>query len=270
MGIFSSFGFIKEQVTSSGGSNPIGSSLDVEYIVLAGGGGGRSYWGGKGGAGGYRASISGEISGGGCSAESPLSAVTGNTYNVAVGAGGGAGSQGGNSTLDTITSIGGGAAGKLGVCGGDGGSGGGGGNDACCPGSGTSCQGFDGVGGDEGCGGTMGLGGGAGGLNGLGVGSKVLTHTQANSISVGYVHTAGYRTYDDDAVIFGESGVGRNGSGGGAPGDSAVPGYDGVVIVKYPPNYTIQVGSGLTHTTFDNGTNKVTVFTQGSDTITFS
>jgi hypothetical protein len=267
MPVFSPFGFIDEQSAAEAPSN---APLNVEYIVLAGGGGGRSYWGGKGGAGGYRSSISGEISGGGCSAESILSLDTGVSYNVSVGAGGSAGSNGGDSSFNNITSIGGGAAGKLNVCGGDGGSGGGGGNDACCPGSGTSCQGFDGVGGDEGCGGTMGLGGGAGGINGLGVGSKVLTHEQANSVGVGYVHDPGYRTYDDDAVIFAESGIGRAGSGGGAVGDSNTPGFDGTVILRYPSNFTINVGSGLTSTTFNNGDNKVTTFTAGTDTISFS
>jgi len=149
------------------------SSLDTQYLVIAGGGGGggegATYGGGGGGAGGYRNSVPGESSGGPSSAETPLSLSTG-TYPITVGAGGNRGdlnngSLGGNSVFSTITSTGGGG-GQSGTCAtwptSDGGSGGGvgGTRDAESYGSGISGQGNPG-GGNTGSG-TGGGGGGAG------------------------------------------------------------------------------------------------------------
>jgi hypothetical protein len=79
-----------------------------EYLVIAGGGAGGPTIGGGGGAGGYRVSVPGETSGGGASAESPLSLTTGSVVTVVVGAGG-VNSNGGNSQFGTIVSIGGGS-----------------------------------------------------------------------------------------------------------------------------------------------------------------
>ena len=47
--------------------------VPVEYLVIGGGAGAGYFWGGGGGAGGYRCNVSGESSGGGLSAEAPLS-----------------------------------------------------------------------------------------------------------------------------------------------------------------------------------------------------
>jgi hypothetical protein len=43
-----------------------------------------------------------------------------------------------------------------------------------------------------------------------------------------------------------------------------------VVILRYPSSATITVGSGLTSSTATDGDDKVTTFTQGTDTIVFS
>ena len=46
-------------------------------------------------------------------------------------------------------------------------------------------------------------------------------------------------------------------------------GGSGIVIVRYPNTYTISVGSGLTSSTSTDGSDKITTFTAGSDTISF-
>lgn len=81
----------------------------VQYLVLAGGGAGAGGIGGGGGAGGYRSSALGELSGGGASAETPLSIALNTNYQVTIGAGGtrGAtentpGTNGGSSTLQPL------------------------------------------------------------------------------------------------------------------------------------------------------------------------
>ena len=95
---------------------PTGFSATAEYLVVAGGGAGGTY-GAGGGAGGYRSSVTGESSGGGASAESPLS-LTAGSYTATVGAGGasrasdtGLSNNGNNSVFGSITSIGGGGGG---------------------------------------------------------------------------------------------------------------------------------------------------------------
>jgi hypothetical protein len=62
------------------------------------------------------------------------------------------------------------------------------------------------------------------------------------------------------------SGTVNTGGGGGTDGN----GGSGVVIVKYPDSYTISVGGGLTSSTATAGGFKVTTFTAGTDTISFS
>jgi hypothetical protein len=61
------------------------------------------------------------------------------------------------------------------------------------------------------------------------------------------------------------AGTANTGGGGGA----YMAGGSGVVILRYPKNYTITVGAGLTSTTATIGTDKVTTFTAGTGTITF-
>ena len=69
-------------------------------------------------------------------------------------------------------------------------------------------------------------------------------------------------------------------TGGGGGGASNLPttatpqigrnGGSGVVILRYPNEYTVTIGSGLTGTTATDGSDKVTTFTTGTGTITFS
>ena len=111
-----------EVYTSTGWSFFTLTSYDynVDYLVIAGGGGGGLY--GGGGAGGYRTGTSFVIS-------------TGTTYTITVGAGGtggtgtspGEGVNGNDSVFSTITSTGGGGGGGNATTGKTGGSGGGGG-----------------------------------------------------------------------------------------------------------------------------------------------
>ena len=142
----------------------------VEYLVVGGGGGGSDT--GAGGAGGYRCSLAGEISGGGVPAESPLLVQSGVSVTVVVGAGGnagpdnGVGTQGGSSQFGSIISLGGGAGGRFDqASAGSGGSGGGGGLSAA--GLGTAGQGFNG-GPGWGSNAAPYSGGGGGGAGGLG------------------------------------------------------------------------------------------------------
>ena len=84
---FTSTGNSTFEITSGSG--------DIEYLVIAGGGGAGSlhtnnYWAGGGGAGGYRTKVAGQTSGGGSSAEPTLTLGTG-SYTVTVGAGGAGG-----------------------------------------------------------------------------------------------------------------------------------------------------------------------------------
>jgi ABC-type spermidine/putrescine transport system permease subunit II len=51
--------------------------------------------------------------------------------------------------------------------------------------------------------------------------------------------------------------------GGGAGGS-------GIVILKYPNMFTISIGAGLTGTTTSSGDFKITTFTAGTGTVTFS
>jgi hypothetical protein len=62
----------------------------------------------------------------------------------------------------------------------------------------------------------------------------------------------------------GGGGAGYTGSASGGNGGS------GVVIIRYPTLFTITVGVGLTASTTTVGGNKVTTFTAGTGTISWS
>ena len=65
---------------------------------------------------------------------------------------------------------------------------------------------------------------------------------------------------------------GTSSTGGGGGGYNA-SGGSGVVVLRYPSAYTITVGSGITEASgspFTESTDKVSVFTGGTGTITFS
>ena len=107
-------GFTIHTFTSSGTFAVQSGTRDVDYLVIAGGGGGFKDLDSKGGggAGGYRNTVSGESSGRNSAAESQLPIDAGN-YTVTIGAGGtqspAAGSEGAtkgaNTVFETITSL---------------------------------------------------------------------------------------------------------------------------------------------------------------------
>ena len=70
----------------------------------------------------------------------------------------------------------------------------------------------------------------------------------------------------------GTSGSANTGTGGRGTGgtSNAGTGGSGVVILRYPNTFTITVGSGLTSSTATDGDDKVTTFTAGTDTVSFS
>ena len=220
-----------------------------EYLVVAGGGGSASRSPGGGGAGGVLENFSG----------SPQGFYVSTNYTVTVGSGGAGGAGGGNndgnpgsdSVFGSFTAIGGGQSNLRGtLVGGNGGSGGGAseyGGDPTTGGNGTAGQGFDG--GDSSFDGSSGGGGGARGRNG----------SEGTNV----------------AGISGASNTG-GGAGGGAGGGTSSShaaggnGGSGIVILKYPNTYTISVGAGLTSSTTTDGSYKITSFTAGSDTVSFS
>ena len=220
------------------------TAIFVNYLVIAGGGGGGGTnnggpTGGGGGAGGYRSSVSGELSGRGASAETVLPVDAGVNYTVTVGAGASGsaynvfanGPQGSPSTFATITSTGGGPGGfgtqnnGAGFPGGSGGSGGGGasaGNGAGAAGAGTTGQGYDGgVGfnqnGAAGGGGAGGIGDNGGTLNGgnggIGVASSITGESVYRAGGGGGGSIGGYVT----------SLGGLGGGGAGSPGQNYRP-----------------------------------------------
>jgi hypothetical protein len=72
----------------------------------------------------------------------------------------------------------------------------------------------------------------------------------------------------------GLNGATNTGGGGGGQGGFGIKtggnGGSGVVIVRYPDVWTLNVGVGLTASTATVGSDKVTTFTAGTGTITFS
>lgn len=240
----------------------------VEYLVVAGGGGGANgnsgtnWSGGGGGAGGYRCSVDGENTGGGLSAESPISVTVG-TYPVVVGAGGSAtinvASPGSDSTFHTVTSVGGGGAGGVTTTSESGfafsATGGStGGYYSTNTSTPTAGQGFKGGAGagsfssndSGGGGGAASVGsnasGGNGGAGGSGVQSSI-TGTAVYRAGGGGGGRGGNGTPGSGGVGgggagsttgAGESGTPNTGGGGGGGGSGASAGGSGIVIIRYP------------------------------------
>lgn len=249
-----------------GSNNPISQAFSVEFLVIAGGGAGGingNAQPGGGGAGGYISSVSGESSGGGTSAVSPLNASLATNYTVTVGAGGATGStNGANSVFATTTATGGGRGNTVigsWIAASSGGSGGGGGGTSGGA-AGTAGQGR--AGGNY-SGSTGGGGGGAStvgstpGAGGTGVASSV-TGSSVTRASGGAGGSGG------------GAGAANTGNGGGA-GPSAGAGGSGVVILRYPSSLTISnPGGGLTLSTATVGGNKVTTITAGTGNVSWS
>lgn len=252
----------------------IGSSVDVQVLVVAGGGGGGGNCTTCGGAGGGGA--------GGLIEDS--SSVSVGSFPVVVGNGGSGGNgggsrtdgnDGGNSTFGGLVAVGGGGGGnQSGLPGHDGGSGGGGSSGSSPPagagGSGTSGQGHSGGTGVSGGGG--GGGGGGAGNAGANGGSRAGGDGITSSITGTAVYYSGgggggsYGTASPGVGGNGGGGDGANqsvnggngysgtantgGGGGGANGSNkggaGGNGGSGVVIVSYPTNSLTATGGSVT------------------------
>ena len=284
--------------------------LAVQYLVVAGGGGGGSSgtnYGGGGGAGGYRSSILGEVTGGGGAPEETFKPQLSTLYSVSVGAGGNGGANGIDSSAFGIISTGGGA-GRGSAYGSQGFTGGSGGGGTYVSGLGglrttTPIQGNrGGVGASAGnpppqTNAGSGGGGGAGspGLdlelpgyfrNSEGAGGQGLQSSITGTLAwyaaggVGSSYYSGSRTNDIGGGSTGGvvgpvvSNVGTintgSGGGGGVNGTGGLGG-SGIVILRYPREYSVVLGAGLVGTTSLVGTaDRVTRITSGAGNISWN
>lgn len=267
------------------------TTYSIEYLVVAGGAGGSlsnfATGGGAGGAGGYRSSVSGESSGGGASAESPITVSVGSEYPITIGAGGASSTNGSNSSLSgIIISLGGGRGAGFNQHGASsGGSGGGGAYNSQPGGAGTAGQGYAGGLSDTGSGGGGGGAGAVGGNGsslriggdgGVGVQSNITGTPTYRAGGGGGGATSGYATPavggtgglggggNGGSATAGFPGTANTGGGGGGPiGDSVSlggAGGSGVVIIRYlgTPKATggtiTQAGGYTIHTFTSSGT----------------
>jgi hypothetical protein len=286
-------GAVRTSYATQGGgtaeASAISLSAGVDYTITVGTGGSGSA--DADGASGGSSSISG----------SGITTIT---------ADGGGGGAGGYNTNDapTYTGNGSGGGGNGYNNAGDstGSSGGTYGNDGG-DGAGSSTQ-CGGGGGGAGAAGVDGGGSGTAGDGGNGIIVNILNSTNAGTASVGDVQSTNVYyggggsggSYDggNDAtaglggggdggygstsanVDDAENGSPNTGGGGGGSGEESTfgtgaggNGGSGVVILRYPSSYTITKGSNLTEASgspFTEGSDKVSVFTGGSDTISFS
>jgi hypothetical protein len=242
--------------------------LILEYLLIAGSGGGGSV--GSSGEGGAGSGAGGRLL---ITTESPLSLDT--NYAVTIGGGGtggptsyNAGSRGTNSTFFGSTAQGGGGGAAYASGAGSGGSGGGGARNATGGGGGTPGQGFNG---GNYAGGRQGGGGGAGGpgdngdvaghpKGGAGVASSITGTSVTLAIGGGSQYSS--RSGDSQANT-GNGARGIQGVGNGRGGGS------GVLILRYPNLYTVTVGNGLSGTTAVDGTSKVTTITGGTGNLSW-
>lgn len=275
-------------------------SVDIEYLVIGGGGAGG--WanpngdevGGGGGAGGYLSSVSGESSGAGLLTLPTFSAIPGQSYNVAIGAGGSGrslmvGGMGNSSIFGNVVALGGGggssnydnaynAAGP-----GSGGAGNyagasgvyaqfyGGGNGTSGGASGSAGAGGGGAGGA----GQNGQGTTGGGAGGLGISSSITGLSVGRAGGGGGSRPRGAGSHGTASSGGGAGGSGataNTGGGGGGNYNNQTPGNggSGVVILKYDSATTCAVGAGLTASTSTVGAYNVTEITAGIGTVSFS
>ena len=247
-GIVSSDGTYNYHMFPFSGTFTPTQNITVDYLVIAGGGGGPSNdtngaGPGGGGAGGLRSTVG--ATGGGGSLESALSLTANTGYTVTIGAGGAgggapaqtAGAQGGNSVFSTITSTGGGQGSVAADPAGAGGSGGGSyfnrgvGQRTASPvqgnNGGTSVTGGPASGG--GGGGGAGAAGGAGTTAGAGNGGDgvqitafaIATQTGANN---GYYAGGGGGGNNNGNGTKALGGLGGGGNAGQTAGSNGLPG----------------------------------------------
>lgn len=281
------------------GNTPFLTGFETNLLVVAGGGsGGASNNDSSSGAGGGGA--------GGLINHTGKSLDVETSYTVTIGAGGatfsghGTGNVGSNSVFDNLTALGGGGGGggttKVGA---NGGSGGGNRENSSAPGQGlqpsqSGESGEFGFGNDGGvCDNTSFASGGGG------AGSSPQSTSSANNNTPG---GAGKDVSSTFGTASGESGVfaggggatNRNGSsqdggvggggdapagagssntggGGGAGNHSASGGAggSGIAIFRYPDNFTITIGAGLTGSTATDGSFKITTITAGTGNVSW-
>lgn len=261
--------------------------FNAEFLVIAGGGQHSEAIGharGGGGAGGYISSVSGESSGGGTSALTAPTLITGVTYSVTVGAAGSNSQFAGTDALGTSfdhTAIRGGGAAATG------GSGGGGtiaSGSATAGGAGTTGQGYNG--GTSNCpyvecilseyychpychtqtypGGGGGAGAAGGGPNGgNGVQSSI------TGVATYYAGGGAARSICSSSTTTGTAGQGQTNYGGG--GTLGGLGQNGVVILRYATTVTLSnPGGGLTISSSVVSGNNVSIISAGTGNIEFS
>jgi hypothetical protein len=275
------------------------ANFPVNLLVIAGGGGGgaantTTTNAGGGGGGGYIES--------GITTFGEIILSTGKTYRVTVGAGGPGGTSGGQGTNGSDSYFGlnyalggGGGGGSTTGAGRAGGSGGGSATGASI-GTATSRiyqignnggQGNNGLTDDPGGG-----GGGAGGVGGtptaiqprgfggIGVNSTITGISVqrggggGGGVDGGFI-VAGYGGGGDGGIP--TAGTVNTGGGGGGAGYIAAAlngaaGGSGVIIIKYPLNYSASFTAGVTQSTSTSGSFKITTITAAgsNDTVTFS
>ena len=267
-----------------------------DALVVAGGGGGGFSLGGGGGAGGYRTLT-----------QQLLQFDTPFTVTVGAGGSGSTGSgiiatKGTNSTFGTITSTGGGFGGNGDSNGGPGGSGGGAGSGRSGgtgnQGGFTPTEGFNGGsgwshgGGGGGAGGNgqnSDLNGDANGLNG-GVGKQWVNgnfyaggggsgarsdpgNTRLGGVGGNGGGGNGGSTFNNPPAQHGASKTGGGGGGGANRAGTTFPaanGGSGVVALRYPADFTITIGAGLTGSTAVDGLFKVTTITAGTGNVSWA
>jgi len=254
----------------------------VEYLVVAGGGGVGSTMTGtpytRSGGGGAGGDVVSNVGG------AKLTIGPG-TYNAVVGAGGAgeiAGSTratiGGSSSFSNIFAIGGGGGGGRGRLGGGGSNtgGNGGSGSAILPittsgFSGGTLNGYPGGGaGDSANGGngtsTNSGNGGAGTVNSIS-GSSVAYGGGGGGGGTG---GGGRGAGADGTYANGTANTGGGGGGGDANVNFGGNGGSGIVILRYPSDYTITIGAGLTGSTTTSGANKITTITAGSGNVSWA
>lgn len=270
------------------GGLPDNFGPEVQYVVVAGGGGTDGL--GGAGAGGYQSNVPGDTAPGGGISNGQIATLPLNTpTTITVGAGGSGASNGSNSVFGGIACYG-GAHSNANSQGKDGGSGSGASSESAghrfSSYTGFESQGF--AGGDaRGVSGVGSQGGGGGGAAEQGIDGDVYISNPkpdggdgiASSITGSSVYRAGGGAgagrYLGTGGLGGGGNPGANGAantGGGAGAESAGSGPknggSGVVILKYPDAVTLTIGAGLTSSTSTSGGYKVTTFTAGTDTIT--
>ena len=256
--------------------------INIDYLVVAGGGAGGFSAPGGGGAGGFRTGTA--------------SLQTSTAYTVTVGAGGatpspsaGYGGNGSNSVFSSITSTGGGGGGYSANAGRNGGSGGGGGQNTSGFGSGNTpstspSQGNNGGGNNGGGGGASQAGAtgyGAGGTQSGKGGDGTASSITGSSVTyagggAGYSRVSGGGALTASGGAGGggntnASGTANTGGGGGADGGN---GGSGVVILKIPDTSTATFSGGVTSSlsTAVSGYKiyTITATSTTSETVTFS